>query len=62
MPDTKVKEDIVAYAMMKWPLLFSRFYETVKISGKPLYNLRKVLNACVIINMFIAKCVHIICV
>jgi hypothetical protein len=23
----------VAYSMMKWPLLFSRFYETVKISG-----------------------------
>jgi len=33
VPDIKVKEDIVAYAMTKWPLLFSRFYETVKISG-----------------------------
>lgn len=36
VPDIKVKEDIVAYAMMKWPLLFSRFYETVKISGPEL--------------------------
>lgn len=56
VPDIKVKEDIVAYAMTKWPLLFSRFYETVKISGKTLYNLMKVLNACVIINTFIAVC------
>jgi len=54
----KVKEDIVAYAMMKWPLLFSRFYETVKISGKTLYSLMKVLNACVIV----AICVYIMCV
>lgn len=64
MPDIKVKEDIVAYAMTKWPLLFSRFYETVKISGKTLYNLMKVLNAFVIINTFIAvrMCTHNMCV
>ncbi|KAJ9584916.1 hypothetical protein L9F63_020722 [Diploptera punctata] len=32
----KVKEDVVAFAMMKWPILFSRFYECLKISGSDL--------------------------
>jgi myosin-7 len=29
----RVKEDIVAYAKFRWPLLFSRFYEAFRNSG-----------------------------
>uniref|UniRef100_A0A0P6FSC6 Unconventional myosin-X n=1 Tax=Daphnia magna TaxID=35525 RepID=A0A0P6FSC6_9CRUS len=33
VPSSRVKEDIVNYSKLKWPLLFSRFYEAFRSSG-----------------------------
>ncbi|XP_011308112.1 myosin-VIIa [Fopius arisanus] len=35
-PASKAKEDIVMFAKITWPILFSRFYETLKTSGPEL--------------------------
>lgn len=35
-PSEKAKEQIVKYALVTWPLLFSRFYEIIQLSGPEL--------------------------
>ncbi|XP_068084788.1 myosin-VIIa [Anabrus simplex] len=36
VPPLKAKEDIVTFARIKWPLLFSKFFEAMRISGTTL--------------------------
>lgn len=33
-PAIKVKEDVVTFAKIKWPMLFSKFYEAIRMSGE----------------------------
>ncbi|GLG96071.1 Myosin-VIIa [Gryllus bimaculatus] len=35
-PAIKAKEDVVTFARLKWPLLFSKFYEALRVSGTKL--------------------------
>ena len=47
LSSSRVKEDIVNYSKLKWPLLFSRFYEAFRSSGKnELSSLLKEGNKC----------------
>ncbi|XP_055375629.1 myosin-VIIa-like, partial [Condylostylus longicornis] len=36
IPQSNAKEDIVVFAQLNWPMLFSRFFETVRVSGAQL--------------------------
>ena len=51
VPVLKVKEDVVSYAKYKWPLLFSRFYEAFRYSGKIYIS----LNVSYLVNFMILK-------
>lgn len=44
VPSSRVKEEIVNYSKLKWPLLFSRFYEAFRSSGNLIEFLFLLLN------------------
>lgn len=50
----RVKEDVVDFARLKWPLLFSRFYEAFKFSGWSHAHLVKLLAGLSYLNRFLS--------
>lgn len=55
----KVKEEVVDFARYKWPLLFSRFYEAFKFSGRCLDTNRNVSNHNWLLLCLLGCCVSV---